>query len=147
MAPSTEPTQQTFDFETMAVVLYAMLESGVSLCGKHYEMMSAVDGSRGKDAFNHQFRKVKARAKELQDQAKKGGDVGTPVKGKPRGGGGGSAVKSGTGGGKRKAKADMPQAEDDDEDGFQQTPSKKGKVKAEVEQAKAAFDGEEDDFQ
>ncbi|KAK3670545.1 hypothetical protein LTR78_009513 [Recurvomyces mirabilis] len=132
----------------MAVVLYAMLESGVSLSGKHYEMMSAVDGSRGKDAFNHQFRKVKARAKELQDQAKKGGGVGTPVKGKPRGGDG-SAVKSGTGGGKRKGKADTPQKEneDDDEDEVEGTPSKKTKVKAEVEEAMAAFDGESDDFQ
>jgi len=64
MADKT-PAAQTFDFETMAVVLYAMLESGVTLGAKHYSMMSAIDGKRGPDSLNHQFRKVKARAKEL----------------------------------------------------------------------------------
>ena len=68
---SAEANTQTFSFETMAVVLYAMQESGVTLGGKHYEMMAAISG-KGKDSFNHQFRKVKARAKELFDQAKDG---------------------------------------------------------------------------
>ena len=85
--PADMAKTQQFDFETMAVVLYAMAESGVSLGMKHYEMMSAVDGTRGKDSFNHQFRKVKARAKELQEQAKDGG-VGTPVKKTKANGGG-----------------------------------------------------------
>lgn len=71
---------QTFDFETMAVVLYAMLEASVTLGDRHYQMMSdAVDGARGKDGFNHQFRRVKARARELQMTAKtRGGGVAVP---------------------------------------------------------------------
>lgn len=68
---SGEANTQTFSFETMAVVLYAMQESGVTLGMKHYEMMAAISG-KGKDSFNHQFRKVKARAKELGEQAKNG---------------------------------------------------------------------------
>lgn len=72
--------EQTFNFETMAVVLYCVLESGVTLGDKHYQMMSAVDGDRSASAFQHQFRKVKARAKELQKQAASGEGVGTPAK-------------------------------------------------------------------
>ena len=79
MATEKEKNTQQFDFETIAVVLYVMMESGVTLGTKHYEMMSAIDGTRGKDSFSWQFRKVKARAKELQDQVKNGG-VGEPVK-------------------------------------------------------------------
>jgi hypothetical protein len=102
--PTTNSNNQTFDFETMAVVLYAMAESGVTLGTKHYEMMSAMDGKRGAHGFQHQFRKVKARAKELGEMAAKAGSEGgggglTPVV-KSRGkGAGGSAKKSG--GGKR----------------------------------------------
>ena len=165
---------QSFDFETIAVVLYAMLETGTGLGEKHYAMMSAIDGKRTKSAFEHQFRKVKARAKELQDQAKKGESVRTPVKGKLRGVGG-SAVKSGgggsakSGGGKRskyfsciivrpsrdrangfivaEARANTPNEEDKDDNGTGETPSKKGKIKPEVEHATATFDYENEDFQ
>jgi len=77
--------RQFFDFETMAVVLYAMLESGVILGKEHFSMMSAIDGTRGPDGFSHQFRKVKVRAKEIQEKMKNGAGVGTPVK-KTRGG-------------------------------------------------------------
>jgi hypothetical protein len=81
MTGNTTTNQTQFDFETMAVVLCAMAESGVTLGTKHYEMMSALDGKRGKDGFQHQFRKVKARAKELQEQiASGGGKIVTPVK-------------------------------------------------------------------
>ncbi|EME48591.1 hypothetical protein DOTSEDRAFT_19115 [Dothistroma septosporum NZE10] len=74
--------EQHFNFETMAVVLYCVLESGVVLGEKHYQMMAAVDGNRSASAFQHQFRKVKARAKELQEQGGGGGGVtaGTPLK-------------------------------------------------------------------
>ena len=70
-----EATEQTFHFETMAIVLYCMRESGVVLGDKHYKMMAAVDGKTGPAGFQHRFRKANARAKELQDQAKKGGSV------------------------------------------------------------------------
>ncbi|KAK3686278.1 hypothetical protein LTR37_019961 [Vermiconidia calcicola] len=116
---------QQFDFETMAVVLYAMAESGVSLGMKHYEMMSAVDGTRGKDSFNHQFRKVKARAKELQEQAKDGG-VGTPVKKTKSPAGAKTTDKQAGSGRKRaqKAKAEVQGEGSDDEE----SPSKKVKT-------------------
>jgi hypothetical protein len=95
---ATNTNAQTFDFETMAVVLYAMAESGVTLGMKHYEMMAKADGTRGKDGFNHQFRKVKARAKELQEQAKNGtlGDgKAAPAKPAANGGGKQAPVKRG----------------------------------------------------
>lgn len=89
--------EQTFTFETMAVVLYAMLESGITLGGDHYKLMSAVDGKRTTDSFQHQFRKVKARAKELQTKAK-AGDIAAPVTpGKKRAGAGAGAVRSSAG--------------------------------------------------
>ncbi|KAF7185187.1 hypothetical protein HII31_13462, partial [Pseudocercospora fuligena] len=88
----TGKEEQSFTFETMAVVLYCVLESGVTLGDKHYQLMSALDGTRSANAFNHQFRKVKARAKELKQQADNGNGA-TPVKGKARGGGGGSGKK------------------------------------------------------
>ena len=78
-----------------------MLETGTVLGEKHYAMMSAIDGKRTKSGFEHQFRKVKARAKELQEQAKRDGGVGTPVKGKARGGGTGLGSAKASGGGKR----------------------------------------------
>ena len=87
---------QLFDFETMAAVLYAMLESGVTLGSKHYDMMSAVCGDRGSAAFNHQFRKVKARAKELHEQAKRAGTPTLVKKSKTNGAVGKAEKKAGT---------------------------------------------------
>lgn len=91
----TAKEEQSFTFETMAVVLYCVLESGVTLGDKHYQLMSALDGSRSANAFNHQFRKVKARAKELKQQADNGTKGETPVKGRARGGGGKATPTSG----------------------------------------------------
>lgn len=90
----TGKEDSAFSFETMAVVLYCVLESGVVLGDKHYQLMSALDGTRSANAFNHQFRKVKARAKELKQQADNGGTAtgSTPVKGKARGRGSKSAT-------------------------------------------------------
>ncbi|KAK5117654.1 hypothetical protein LTR62_005077 [Meristemomyces frigidus] len=126
-----------FDFETMAVVLYAMLESGVTLGNKHYDTMSAADGSRGRAAFEHQFRKVKARAKALQDKAAKGELSKTPVKTAARAGGGaaGGGVKKSGGSGKRKNKADTPaDCNEDDECEEVLSPSKRARAKAEIEE-------------
>ena len=41
--------EQSFTFETMAVVLCCMLKSGITLGNQHYEMMSKLDG-KAKDA-------------------------------------------------------------------------------------------------
>ncbi|KXS97157.1 hypothetical protein AC578_3063 [Pseudocercospora eumusae] len=116
----TPKEQQTFTFETMAVVLYCVLESGITLGDKHYQLMSALDGHRSANAFNHQFRKVKARAKELKQRA--GG-------GKKRGRKD-VQVEEGVGGGddeeiprRKKAKTKVKEEkaeeeEDDDDDGL-----------------------------
>lgn len=95
MPPKADP--DSFDFETMAVVLYAMLESGTVLGSPHYEMMASVSGSRTKSSFEHQFRKVKARAKELQEQVKSGAlpaGAGAAPKGPPRTPGGSGRKRS-----------------------------------------------------
>lgn len=77
--PPKEP--QSFDFETMAIVLYALGKGGVKLGGAHYKMMSdATNGARGPDSFNHQFRAVKKRADEL---AAGSSDTPPPKKAKP----------------------------------------------------------------
>lgn len=59
----------------MAVVLSALLATNTKLSRSDYELMSALDGTRGPDGFNHQFRKVLARAKEMCEERKNGGPV------------------------------------------------------------------------
>lgn len=63
---------QTFDFETMAVVLYALKEAKCTLGSKHYDMMSKASsksgGSQSSNSFNHKFRAVKQRANDLLEQ-------------------------------------------------------------------------------
>lgn len=117
MAPKEAAGEQTFDFETMAVVLYAMLESGVTLGNNHYALMSAAD-SKGRTAnsFQHSFRKVKNRAKELQ--ATKGSDLGAQATPKSRGG---------TGKRKKAASEMNGGADPADDDEILDTPSKKVK--------------------
>lgn len=141
-----DKSPQIFTFETMSVVLYAMLESGVTLGKKHYEMMSAVDGERGVDSFQHQFRAAKARAKDLQEQAKSG-EVGTPVK-KTKGGRKAATPGSGKDGPKRgrtpwpsivPRRADCmtgkknKKSDDEDEEVPEESPTKKTKAEAEDE--------------
>ncbi|KXT06004.1 hypothetical protein AC579_6052 [Pseudocercospora musae] len=119
--------EQTFGFETMAVVLYCVLESGVTLGDKHYQLMSALDGSRSANAFNHQFRKVKARAKELKQQhADKARGTGT----------GGKKRRIG----KKEAGAEENGDDDEEEEEMKETPRKKAKTKVKEEKSE-----EEDD--
>lgn len=56
-----------------------MMANGLNLGTKEFKRMSALDGTRGEHGFNHMFRAVKTRAKELNDQAKDSGEM-TPVK-------------------------------------------------------------------
>ncbi|CAK4032040.1 Hypothetical predicted protein [Lecanosticta acicola] len=92
MAPKKSASEQTFDFETIALVIYAMLESGVTLGVNHYGLMSAADPKgRTASSFEHSFRNVKKRAKELQTT--KGSNLGTSASSKSRGGAGGSKRK------------------------------------------------------
>lgn len=60
--------QKTFTAETVAVLLLAVKGSGAtpSISKQQYEMMSALDGTRTADSFQHQLRAVTAKARELQ---------------------------------------------------------------------------------
>lgn len=89
MPPKEKDSAQTFSFDTVAVLVATIIENGGSLGAKEFKRMSALDGNRGEHGFNHMFRAVKARAKELSDQAKDSGEM-TPVK-KTKGAGGASA--------------------------------------------------------
>lgn len=55
----------TFTFDTVACLVAAMTESGMVLGNRHYDHMAKLDGKRTASSFEHQFRKIKARAKEL----------------------------------------------------------------------------------
>ncbi|QIW96923.1 hypothetical protein AMS68_002441 [Peltaster fructicola] len=61
-------TEQTFSFETVACLLAVLESNKITLGTKHYELMAKLDGKRSHHGFQHQFRKVKARAKELQKE-------------------------------------------------------------------------------
>lgn len=76
--------QQSFDFETMSIVVYVLLKHNITMGNDVFKMMSAADGKRGEAGFQHQFRKVKKRAGEILAKAN-GGEIGSPVA-KSRGG-------------------------------------------------------------
>jgi len=65
MAPKEKADAQTFTFETMACVLAVMEAKGATLGNKAYDLMSELDGKRSASSFQHQFRAVKNRGKEL----------------------------------------------------------------------------------
>ncbi|CZT17302.1 uncharacterized protein RCC_03136 [Ramularia collo-cygni] len=93
MAP-TATTDQTFSFEIVSCLLASLLSSGVTVGAQHFALMAKMDGSTTKSGYEHRFRAVKARAKEINEQIAKGEinvDV-TPVKSKPKNGGGKSAT-------------------------------------------------------
>lgn len=119
MPPKGKATNQTFSFDTVVVLVATIMENGGSLGSKEFKRMSALDGTRGEHGFNHMFRDVKARAKQLTEQAKEAGEL-TPVN-KTKGTGTAAAkkaVKTPTSGKKRgtpdtdivdQGKADMEQ--------------------------------------
>ena len=63
---------KAFSFDTVAALCSAILAKNVAIGKDIYEMMSALDGERTANAFQHQFRSVLQRAKELKEQADKG---------------------------------------------------------------------------
>ncbi|KAF2151394.1 hypothetical protein K461DRAFT_269631 [Myriangium duriaei CBS 260.36] len=75
--------QADFSFETVAVLCSALLTSNMTVSTKQYELMSALDGTRTANSFQHQFRAVLKRAKELK-ALNESGEKTTPVKGIPR---------------------------------------------------------------
>lgn len=72
-------SDQTFTFGTVVILVASILEKEGSLGMNDYKRMSVLDGTRGASSFDHMFRKVKARAKALNEQAKAEGGM-TPVK-------------------------------------------------------------------
>lgn len=69
---------QTFSFDTVAVLVAMLMKQGGSVGMAQYERMSSLDGKRTASSFDHQFRKVKNRAKEINAKYE-GGDAPSPV--------------------------------------------------------------------
>ena len=67
MAPKAKESSQavTFTLDTVAALVAALYQTGRNLGMKDYELMAKLDGNHTASSFDHQFRKVKARAKEL----------------------------------------------------------------------------------
>ena len=55
----------------VACLVAALLEHGVALGNRQFEAMAKLDPDRTASSFEHQFRKVKARAKELAGEVSK----------------------------------------------------------------------------
>ena len=95
-------TEKAFSFETVAVLCCIILKNG-TIGGAQYDMMSALDGKRTASAFQHEFRAVLKRAKELKDSMDKEG-LPAPVAPLPKvksAGAGGAKKTSKTSGKKR----------------------------------------------
>lgn len=70
----------TFSLDTLAVLMLALKEkSGKGLENAHYEMMSALDGTKTAESFKHQMRPVITRANELKEK-RDGGEIFRSVK-------------------------------------------------------------------
>lgn len=74
---SSSKAGKVFSADTVAAVL--MATGTVSLGMKHYEVMSALDGVKSASAFQHDFRSVLAKAKELKARSDEG-EIFEPVK-------------------------------------------------------------------
>jgi hypothetical protein len=95
MPPKDKVEAQSFSFETMACVLAVMDAKGATLGTKAYELMATLESNRSSSAFQHQFRAVKHRGKELASQL--GGDTATPTPKTPK-----TAKKPATASGKKR---------------------------------------------
>ncbi|KAF2831672.1 hypothetical protein CC86DRAFT_402182 [Ophiobolus disseminans] len=106
--------QKTVLADCVSVLLMAL--GATSITKAQYEMMSALDGSRTASSFEHQFRSITARAKELKARIDDGETFQPVAPAIKRGGGTSPLAKAASTPKKRK------NATDDDEEG---TPSKK----------------------
>jgi hypothetical protein len=73
--PSNDPSKM-FSADVVAAVLTASGTTSLSM--KQYEMMSALDGTRTASSFQHAFRAVLAKSKELKGRVENG-EVFEPV--------------------------------------------------------------------
>ncbi|KAI4957396.1 hypothetical protein J4E86_004534 [Alternaria arbusti] len=67
---STESGQKVVPADCVSVLLMAIGSTTISKA--QYEMMSALDGARTASSFEHQFRTITAKAKELKARAEQG---------------------------------------------------------------------------
>jgi hypothetical protein len=165
MAPA-DTTAQTFSFEVVSCLVAALLKEGKTLGNTEFAMMEKVDKGTTNSGYQHRFRSVKARAKEINEKITTGEiDLGaTPAKT--------TSKKAANGGGKKttpaskrsmfdrsykvashmlttnvEARSEAPGSvaendEDDEEEEVKpKTPSKKVKVVKEEQPG-----GEDDDF-
>lgn len=72
MPAKEDNSNRTFSFDVVACLLAALSQSGVTVGAQHYKVMSKIDTSRTQHGYEHAFRPVKARAKEISDQIEKG---------------------------------------------------------------------------
>ncbi|KAK4957109.1 hypothetical protein LTR10_005067 [Elasticomyces elasticus] len=118
-------TQKPMPFEAVAVLVAAIEKDGFKLGMKHFQLMAELDGTRTKSSFEHEFRTIKARAREINGMAGNGTPAPTSVK-KP-------TAKGKTGASDKKRKGGKKDAsEDDDNDDDEGSPTKKSKVKDEA---------------
>jgi hypothetical protein len=69
-APTNNGAQKMVPADCVSVLLMALGTTSISKA--QYEMMSALDGTRTASSFEHQFRTITARAKELKARADQG---------------------------------------------------------------------------
>ncbi|KAK5129143.1 hypothetical protein LTR08_003808 [Meristemomyces frigidus] len=131
MAGNKDTTSQTFDFETMAIVVYVMQKHKIPMGKDVFKMMSDADGKRGPDGFQHQFRHVKKRAGEIAEEIANG-ERGTPVvtsKGKGSGGSKAGTPATDAKNSAKRGRKSKKDAEVDGDDDEEESPTKKTKKK------------------
>ncbi|KAK5174087.1 uncharacterized protein LTR77_001167 [Saxophila tyrrhenica] len=131
-AEGAKGENKSFSTEDMAALLAAMASDGSSAPGaKHYQIMNKIKNSKSASAWEHTFRPIKKRAKELGDQIKAGdfGDFATATPSKDSAAGGEKKKTPAKRGRKAKAEADD-----------EESPTKKVKK----EDSEADAEGEED---
>jgi hypothetical protein len=81
--PSTDGGDASKMYSADVVAACLMASGTTSLSIKQYEMMSALDGTRTASSFQHSFRAVLAKSKELKARVD-GGEVFEPVQPVPK---------------------------------------------------------------
>ena len=99
MPAEKDNSGKQFSFDVVACLLAALGESNVTVGNQHYKIMAKIDDSRTFSGYEHLFRPIKARAKEISDMIKKGelGDLSSvPPKKAKKEGAGANGEKKGT---------------------------------------------------
>jgi len=80
---TTAATGKTFSEDTVSIILMALGTTSISTT--QYEMMSAMDGQKTASAFQHQFRTVLKKAKDLKQRVDDGETFAAVTPSKKRG--------------------------------------------------------------